>query len=79
MWTTLNFKGRSKTKIMAINICKRTLYIEFERDWWVGLGPVLGDGKKIKIFFPVLGIFPGKFDSITLLGFECRLLLIQKI
>ena len=45
MWATLNFKGRSKTKVMARDICKRTLHIEFERDWWVGLGPELGDGK----------------------------------
>ena len=46
MWTTLNFKGRSKTKIMARNIYKRILYIEFERDWLVDLGPALGDEKK---------------------------------
>ena len=52
MWTTLNFKGRSKIKIMARNIYKRILYIEFERDWLVDLGPALGDEKKIKkIFF----------------------------
>ena len=51
MWTTLNFKGWSKTKIMARNICKSMLYIGFERDWWVGLSPALGDGKKIKIYF----------------------------
>ena len=46
MKTSLNFKDRSKTKIMARNICKRIVYIEFERDWWDGLGPALGDGKK---------------------------------
>ena len=62
MWTTLNFKVRSQTKIMDRNICKRIVYIEFERDW-VGLGPALGDGKN---FF---NIFPGKFASITLFGF----------
>ena len=45
MWTTLNFKDRSKTKIMARNIYKRILYIEFERDWWFGLDPALGEGK----------------------------------
>ena len=73
MWTTLNFKGRSKTKIMARNICKGTLYIEFERDWWVGLGPALWDGKDLKNIFPVSGIFPGKFANITLLGFECTI------
>ena len=71
MWITLNLKGRSKTKIMARDICKRTLYIEFERNWWVGLGPALGDGKNLKYVFPVSGIFPGKAESVTLLGFEC--------
>ena len=70
MWTTLNFKGRLKTKIIARNICKRILYTEFERDWRIGLGPALGDGKKFKSIFPVSGIFPRKFASITLLGFE---------
>ena len=45
MWSTLNFKDRSKPKITARNICKIILYIEFERDWWVGLGPALGDEK----------------------------------
>ena len=45
MSTTLNFKSRSKTKIRARYIWKRTLYIEFERDWSAGLGPTLGDGK----------------------------------
>ena len=73
MWIILNFNGRSKTKIMARNTYKRTLYIEFHRDWWVGLGTALGDGKKLKIYFPVSGIFPGKFASITLLGFECTI------
>ena len=73
MWTTLNFKGRSKTKIMATNICKRILHMVFERDWWIGLGPALGDGKHLKYIFPVSGIFPGKADSVILLGFECTI------
>ena len=77
MWT-FNFKGRSKTKIMARNICNRIIYIEFQRDWWLGLGPALADGKKIKKnIFPVSGIFPEKFASITLLGFECTVNLIK--
>ena len=58
---------------MARNICKRILYIEFDRDWWIGLGPALGNGKDLKNIFPVSGIFPGKFASITLLGFECTI------
>ena len=48
MWNALNFKGRSKTKIQARDVWKRTLYIELERDWWVGLEPTLGDGKNFK-------------------------------
>ena len=58
----------TKTKIMARNICKWILYIGFYRDWWVALGPALGDEKKN--IFPVSGIFPGKADIFILLGFE---------
>ena len=43
MWTTLNFRGRSKTKKWAKDICRGTLDIESERDWSVGLGAALGD------------------------------------
>ena len=46
MWTTLNFGGKSKTRKRARDICERTLDIDFERDWWDGLGPALGDWKK---------------------------------
>ena len=38
MWTTLNFRGRGKTKKTARDIYKRTLDIAFERDRSVGLG-----------------------------------------
>ena len=44
-WTTLNFKGRSKTTIMARNICKRILDIEFERDRSISVGSTIGDGQ----------------------------------
>ena len=44
MRTTLNFRGRGKTKKAARDIYKRTLDIEFEQDWSVGLGATLGDG-----------------------------------
>ena len=44
-WTTLNFKVRVNTKTGVRDICERTLDIDFERDWWVGLGPALRDGK----------------------------------
>ena len=47
MWTTFNLKGRLKTETQATDICKRTLHIEFERDWSVGLGIMLGDWQKI--------------------------------
>ena len=73
MWTTLNFKGKLKTKIIARNIWKRILYIEFERDWWVYFGPALGDKKNLKIFFQFQGFFSKKFALITLLGFECTI------
>ena len=74
MWTTLNFEGWSKTKKWAKNICKRTLDIEFERNWLVGLGTTLGDDHTEKLFFfYFLRIFPGKADSAILLGFECTI------
>ena len=52
--------GRSKAKIRARYICKRTLHIEFERDSFVGLGRTLGDGKHFKIFFQLQGYFQEK-------------------
>ena len=65
MWTTLNFRGKGKTKKKtARDICERTVDIDFERDWWVSLGPALGNGKNWKYIFPVSGIFPGKADII---------------
>ena len=62
MWTTLKFKGRSKTKIMARNIYKRMLYIEFERDWSVSLGVMLDDGhtENKKKYFSSFRDFSGK-------------------
>ena len=45
MWTTLNFRGRGKTKKTARDIYKRTLDIEFERDRSIGLGSTIGDGQ----------------------------------
>ena len=51
MWTTLNFRGRGKTKKQAKDICKGTLDIECEWDWPVGLDAMLGDGQKIKNYF----------------------------
>ena len=48
----------------ARDICKGTLDIECEREWPVCLGGTLGGGQKIK------KTFPGKADSVILLGFE---------
>ena len=73
MWTTLNFEDISKTKTLARDICKGTLDIEFERDWSVGLGATLGDGQKLKIYFCSFRDFPGKADSVILLGFGCTI------
>ena len=69
MWTTLNSEGRSETKIWACNICEKSLYIEFKRDWSVGSGPTLGD----EIFFQFQGFFSGRADSVILLGYECTI------
>ena len=45
MSTTLNFRGRGKTKKTARDIYKRTLDIEFERDRSIGSGSTIGDGQ----------------------------------
>ena len=60
MWTTLNIEGRSKSKKRARDISKGTLDIEFERDWSVGLGAMLGNGHKIKNYFSSFKDFSGK-------------------
>ena len=41
--TTLNFRGKGKTKQWLVIFCKRTLDIEFERDVPIGLGATFGD------------------------------------
>ena len=46
------------------------LDIEFGWDWSVRLGTPLGDGHR-EFFFSVSGIFSGKPERVTLLGFEC--------
>ena len=45
------------------------LDIEFGRHCSVRLGAPLGDGHR-EFFFSVSGIFSGKAESVTLLGFE---------
>ena len=55
MWSNLNFYS----KLIG-------------RDCSVGLGAPLGEGHTEKLhFFSVSGIFSGKAESVTLLGFEC--------
>ena len=62
-----------KRKKRARDICNGTLDIEFERDRSIGLSATL-DGQKIrKTIFLVSGIFPGKADSVILLGFNCTI------
>ena len=60
-------------KKRARDICKGTLDVEFKRDWSVGLGATIGDGRKLKTIFLVSGIFLRKADSVILLGFECTI------
>ena len=60
MWTTLNFRGRSKTQKWAKDIGRGTLGIECERDRPVGLGATLGDGLKIKNNFSSFRDFSGE-------------------
>ena len=51
MWTTLNFRGSSKTG---------TPEIEFEQDWSVALGAISDDGPKIKNYLSSLSDFSGR-------------------
>ena len=57
-------------KNQAGHICKGTPYIEFEQDWSVGSGAMLGDGEKIKNYFSSFMDFPGENRS---LDFECTI------
>ena len=43
--TTLNFRGRGKTKKMVPDIYKTTLDIEFQLDRLIGLVSTFGDGQ----------------------------------
>ena len=52
---------------------KRTLNIEFEQDWSVGLGATLEADRKLKNISLVKMIFPGRADSAIFLRFECTL------
>ena len=61
------------------DIGKGTIDIEFERDWSVGLGATLDDAtvtEKLNFFFffQFHGFFPGKADSVILLGFKCAII-----
>ena len=62
-----------KMKKQTDDTCKGTPDIEFEQDWSVGLGAMLRDGQKIKNYFSSFRDFPGKADSVILLGFECTI------
>ena len=62
MWTTLHFECKSKNN--TGNICKGTPDIEFEQDWWVGLGATLRDRQEIKNYFSSFRIFSEKADSV---------------
>ena len=44
MWTTLNFRGREKTKKTTRDIYMRTLDIEFERDRSITSVSMIDDG-----------------------------------
>ena len=62
-----------KRKEQAEDICKGTPDVEYEQDWSVGLGAILADGQKIKNYFSSFKDFPGKADSVILMGFECTI------
>ena len=70
MWTTLNFEGRSKKKKETGNIGKGTLIWTRLVSWFRRY--VTWDSK-LKTIFIVSRIFPGKADSVILLGVECAI------
>ena len=61
---------RLSWKGLAGDNCKRTLNIEFEQDWSVGLGATLGAGLKIKKYFSSYKNFS---DSAIFFGLECTI------
>ena len=74
MLTTLNFEDRSKTKKTRWRYLREISRYHIERDESVGLCALLGEvTQKIKINFLASEIFPGKADSVILLGFECTI------
>ena len=60
MWTTLNFRVRVKTRKKGSRYFREDPRYRVERYWWVGLGPALGAGKKLKIYFSSFRDFSGK-------------------
>ena len=74
MWITLNLTVSINWKKKGGNgdICRVVLDIEIGWNLSVGLSAPLGDGHTEKLnYFSVSGIFSGKAESYTLLGFEC--------
>ena len=80
MWTTLHFEGRSKTK-QKIKNKKRRQEI-FATGLQISNLNKIGQlakalryvtDRKLKTIFLVSRIFPGKADSVILLGFECTI------
>ena len=71
MWIALNLTVSLKWKKGERIYLQGALDIEIGWDWSVGLCAPLGDGHTEKLnFFSVSGIFTGKAESVTLLGFE---------
>ena len=68
MWTSLNLEGRSKTKKRSGDICKGTPDTEFEQDWSVGLGAIIGGEQKIKNYLSSFWGFSGKSRWCHLVG-----------
>ena len=56
----LNLGVARKRKEEAEDICKGTPDIEFEQDWSVDLGAILGERQKLKNYFSSFRDFAGK-------------------
>ena len=79
MWTTLNFRGREKTKK------KSSRYLQEDPRYriWTWLFSwsrrYVRQSSHRKKYVWVSGIFPGKADSVNIIGLECSLLQIHKV
>ena len=74
MWTTLNFWGNSKTERTGRRYLQRNARYRIWTRWVSWFRCYFSwRTENFQSIFLVSGIFPGKADSVLLLGFECTI------